>query len=174
MSSRLKTKSKSDILTKYIKNENTLKTLTFNETVSLYTRTEQISEKESSSSSIVQTNGRLSENCSEYISFSNEQSENMERVECSDWTCVPIGDVPCSKPTCPTGTKTIAEWTADECPSYTCSIRPPNEKECTVSGRLLSTFDGTSFKYEICDHLLARDRLYDTWSVRSEYLEMYR
>lgn len=144
--------------------------LSFNETVSLYSRTEQTSPYEFSSLSIVQTRGKLSDNCSDYIDASRKQSENMEDVECKDWTCVANG-VTCSKPICPSGTKIVAKVTGEICPSYECIVSPPNEKKCKVHGRLITTFDGTSFKYDVCDHVLARDKLYNTWSVRSEYLE---
>lgn len=36
---------------------------------------------------------------------------------------------------------------------------------CNVTGRTFATFDGTEFKYDICNHLIARDTLDQKWNI---------
>lgn len=39
------------------------------------------------------------------------------------------------------------------------------DKNYSVTGRTFNTFDSTGFKYDICNHLLARDIADEKWNV---------
>lgn len=86
---------------------------------------------------------------------------------CTDWACLPVDDT-CDRPKCPPNTQLSMKWTTDKCPVFMCLTRPINEKECTVNGKLISTFDGLVYKYDICHHILAQDNTRNAWSVISK------
>lgn len=48
---------------------------------------------------------------------------------------------------------------------YEC--RPPTLPDviCNVTGRSFNTFDKTEYKYDICNHVLARDLEHDIWDI---------
>jgi len=48
---------------------------------------------------------------------------------------------------------------------YTCEPPPQNDAICNATGRTFTTFDGTEFKIDICNHILARDLSDDAWTV---------
>ncbi|XP_073969601.1 hemolectin isoform X3 [Rhodnius prolixus] len=96
-----------------------------------------------------------------------------EKSKCPEYRCVPIEKETiknCTKPKCLPGYDLVtkASESPDECPRYTCSLKeiPLPDGRCNVTGRTFTTFDGTEYKYDICDHILARDRIHKTWSVR--------
>lgn len=49
--------------------------------------------------------------------------------------------------------------------SYSCYPPPIPDSVCNVTGRTFNTFDDTEFKYDICNHILARDLQNDEWDV---------
>ena len=59
------------------------------------------------------------------------------------------------------------------CPPYTCELpkKVVKEDKCSMTGSLFHTFDGTDFNYDICNHVLARDKTADKWSVTGTWLE---
>lgn len=52
-----------------------------------------------------------------------------------------------------------------ECPKYSCSPPPPPDAVCNVNGRTFNTFDKTEYKYDICNHVLARDLIGNEWDI---------
>lgn len=56
------------------------------------------------------------------------------------------------------------------CPAYSCYPPPEPEAVCNVTGRTFSTFDNVEYKYDICNHVLARDLEADEWEVSRKYL----
>lgn len=106
---------------------------------------------------------------SEYTKKLEEQRQSIPVQECPEWRCE-SNVTECSKPVCPANTQLKAVYTDEKCPSYDCVPPPSMERVCDVDGKLFKTFDGLSYKADICDHVLAKDKNYDTWSVRSECL----
>lgn len=108
--------------------------------------------------------------------------EEKLKDECIEYICIPVrptvppGSVDakkpivCPEPTCPKGYKVIMELgtlpgVIGQCAKYSCEPIPKNDAVCNVTGRTFNTFDGIEFKYDICNHLLARDLVEDKWSV---------
>lgn len=58
----------------------------------------------------------------------------------------------------------------DECDQYSCPV-PPN-KYCFVTGRTFTTFDGVEYKYDICDHVIAQDRINKEWQIRGNHFSL--
>lgn len=48
---------------------------------------------------------------------------------------------------------------------FSCEPITDNDAVCNVTGRTFNTFDSTEFKYDICNHLLARDVGDAKWNV---------
>ncbi|KAJ8974052.1 hypothetical protein NQ317_002298, partial [Molorchus minor] len=55
------------------------------------------------------------------------------------------------------------------CPTYSCYPPPEPDAVCNVTGRTFNTFDNTEYKYDICNHVLARDLEGDEWDISSEF-----
>lgn len=67
------------------------------------------------------------------------------------------------------------------CPTYKCL--PPsepsnlqrniseivNDGNCSMTSRMFRTFDGTDFSYDICHHILVRDKKQRLWTVSGYY-----
>lgn len=51
------------------------------------------------------------------------------------------------------------------CPSYSCYPPPEPDAVCNVTGRTFNTFDNVEYKYDICNHVLARDLIADEWDI---------
>nr|XP_023019258.1 hemocytin-like [Leptinotarsa decemlineata] len=51
------------------------------------------------------------------------------------------------------------------CPDYTCHPPPEPDAVCNVTGRTFNTFDNVEYKYDICNHVLARDLEADEWEI---------
>lgn len=47
----------------------------------------------------------------------------------------------------------------------TCVPIPPKERVCNVIGRTFTTFDNLEYKYDVCNHILARDRDDNRWYI---------
>lgn len=100
--------------------------------------------------------------------------------ECAQFDCVPIKpaiiqqsqnqiELVCPKPECPKGYESVVdEVPTHKCAKYRCEPLPQNDAVCNMTGRTLNTFDDITFKYDICNHLLARDLVGNKWSVSSE------
>lgn len=48
---------------------------------------------------------------------------------------------------------------------FSCRPLPPPEAICNITGRTFNTFDNTEFKYDICNHIVARDLNNDEWDI---------
>lgn len=114
--------------------------------------------------------------------------ENIERDledECIEYICIPSKPkaplskepekpIKCPEPECQKGYNIIMEsgilpGIAGNCAKYSCEPIPRQDVVCNITGRTFSTFDGTEFKYDICNHLLARDLVADKWSITSKF-----
>lgn len=113
--------------------------------------------------------------------------EEKLKDDCMEYICIPIRatmppsslidvkkPIICQEPSCPIGYKVIMELgnfpgTIGHCAKYSCEPIPKNDAVCNVTGRTFNTFDGVEFKYDICNHLLARDLVEEKWSVSSKY-----
>lgn len=81
----------------------------------------------------------------------------------------------CPSASCPLGYVPFFEDTkTKECPKYTCNLPPPPDAVCNITGRTFNTFDGTEFKYDICNHVLARDLLYEKWDISCKIPRRFR
>ncbi|XP_068629642.1 hemocytin [Battus philenor] len=107
------------------------------------------------------------------------QSSLTSKEVCPQFKCIPKlpppprpGSTPapliCSTPICPPQYSLKLENVPSEinkCPQYVCV--PPIERPvyCNVTGRTFTTFDGTEYKYDVCEHILARDNRFDAWTI---------
>lgn len=96
--------------------------------------------------------------CKEYKCVSNKPPPKFihTKEECPPVVCqhnyVPVFDIQIGKKT-------------KECPRYSCYPPPEPDAVCNVTGRTFNTFDETEFKYDICNHVLARDLQNEEWDV---------
>lgn len=82
---------------------------------------------------------------------------------------------PCPPVSCPPGYTPeydIAEIKKFECPKYECKPPPPPDTICNVTGRTFNTFDETEYKYDICNHILARDLENYAWDISCKYASL--
>ncbi|KAF6208903.1 hypothetical protein GE061_014645, partial [Apolygus lucorum] len=93
------------------------------------------------------------------------------QVLCPQYQCMAIEKQEvetCEKPSCKKGYQlTTIEADGEKCPQYSCTlikIELPNS-QCNVTGRTFATFDGTEYKYDICEHTLAQKDDH-SWSVK--------
>lgn len=108
-------------------------------------------------------------------------ADNKFAEVCIEFVCIPQRPVvdpakpeiiKCPEPECPKGYNIVMDNQLpgkDLCAKYSCELVPLSDVVCNVTGKTFSTFDGTEFKYDICDHILARDLVNDQWSVKSEF-----
>lgn len=96
--------------------------------------------------------------------------------DCVEYDCIPEKPITiskteklfCQEPSCPSGYKVIfAEKSHSSltCAKYKCELIPQNDAVCNITGRTFNTFDGIEFKYDVCDHILARDLLANNWTI---------
>lgn len=106
-----------------------------------------------------------------------EIHDTFNKIEqCAEFICLPIppgGDgrnFICQLPKCP-DTYEVELDNSDtkpgECQKYSCVLRSIRDNVCEISGKSITTFDGTEFKYETCSHILARDVAKLQWIVSS-------
>ncbi|XP_050525527.1 hemocytin [Daktulosphaira vitifoliae] len=97
------------------------------------------------------------------------KSENQQPI-CKQWICEEqVKQVECKTPplSCPEGYFLQMTPNKNEiCPVYTCVSSYLEEKECEIDGRIFRTFDGITYKYEVCDHIIVRDRVYKKWMIK--------
>lgn len=86
---------------------------------------------------------------------------------CPDFVCVPIKE--CTVLKCPPNFMVHIVKEKNnvklKCPIYTCVPPLPPRASCNITGRTFHTFDGTEFKYDVCNHILARDLQNDNWDI---------
>lgn len=109
-----------------------------------------------------------------------KNDDNRQDVECPQYSCVsnkpppefPESD-PCPKAECPPNYIVIFEkkspYKMESCQRYTCRPLPPVQVVCHVTGRTFNTFDNLEYKYDICNHILARDRYANRWYISRKY-----
>lgn len=91
----------------------------------------------------------------------------LEGELCQEFTCVAVEE--CTVPKCPP--KYTLQVVTEKnniklkCPIYTCIPPALPHATCNITGRTFHTFDGTEFKYDICNHILARDLENDNWDI---------
>lgn len=112
----------------------------------------------------------------------NSKQQDINSEECFEFMCVPVVAEPdepdfaggdqrvvtrCPETKCPRGytIRLQVEKTAAGCDKFTCQPIVDNDVVCNVTGRTFNTFDSTEFKYDICNHLLARDIEDTKWNV---------
>lgn len=92
---------------------------------------------------------------------------------CREWICeAKVEQIECKTPsiTCPEGYFLQITPNKNEiCPMYTCVSNILEESECEIDGRIFKTFDGVTFKYEICNHIIVRDRVHKKWTIKRKY-----
>ncbi|XP_043259225.1 hemocytin isoform X1 [Colletes gigas] len=116
----------------------------------------------------------------QYSKLVESQSPQNE-TECEQFTCVPNKPPPiidkgklqaCPEASCPLGYTVVYEkmsmYKLQKCPKYTCKPPPPEEAVCNVTGRTFNTFDKLEYKYDICNHILARDMFTNKWYITLE------
>ncbi|XP_046603352.1 hemocytin isoform X1 [Neodiprion virginianus] len=102
-------------------------------------------------------------------------------IECPQFSCISAKPPPplwgvkepvvtsCPKEQCPPNYRLIFEKMSfarpEACPRYLCKPPPPNEAVCKVTGRTFNTFDNLEYKYDICNHILARDLHQNNWYI---------
>jgi len=100
------------------------------------------------------------------------KNDNQQPI-CKQWICeARVEQFECKAPTtkCPEGY--FLQITPNEneiCPVYTCVSNILDESECEIDGRVFKTFDGVTFKYEVCDHIVVRDRVHKKWMIKRKY-----
>jgi von Willebrand factor len=96
--------------------------------------------------------------------------------KCTEFQCVSVKPPPiymhskkeCPPASCPPGyipVEDSEDYANKKCPKYACEPQPPPDAICNVTGRTFNTFDGTEYKYDICNHVLALDLENDEWEV---------
>lgn len=97
---------------------------------------------------------------------------------CAEYNCIPeqrpvsiTEQVVCSTPSCPNGYKVVVEKSQSPlaCSKYKCEVIPTRDVVCNITGRTFNTFDGIEYKYDVCDHILARELSSNNWTVSSEF-----
>ncbi len=76
-----------------------------------------------------------------------------EQSQCPPYKCIP--------PPEPTTTTTTAK---------PAPIIEGRKDRCSLTSRMLRTFDGSEFSYDICHHILVRDKINKLWTVSSKFL----
>ncbi|KAK2585761.1 hypothetical protein KPH14_010370 [Odynerus spinipes] len=111
-----------------------------------------------------------------------ENHRNNESIVCPHFTCVPIkppfifDGVPrkenCPEVVCPPDYtikyEKMSMYKMAKCRKYTCEPPVPQEAICNVTGRTFNTFDNLEYKYDICNHILARDMYGNKWYITLE------
>lgn len=100
------------------------------------------------------------------------KNDNQQPI-CKQWICeAKVEQFECKTPsiTCQEGYfLQIMPNDNDICPVYTCVSNTLDESECEIDGRVFKTFDGVTYKYEVCDHIVVRDRVHKKWMIKRKY-----
>lgn len=104
--------------------------------------------------------------------------EDINLDDCVEYECVPKArriinpseKVECPDPVCPSGYEVVFEVlpVTQSCAKYKCELLPQQDAVCNITGRTFNTFDGTEYKYDICDHVLLRDLVANNWTLSGE------
>lgn len=116
------------------------------------------------------------------IKDENRQASTEERIQCPEFTCVPVKPPPiltnekkpekCPEASCPPHYEVVYEkmsmYKLRKCPKYACRPTTPQVAVCNVTGRTFNTFDNMEYKYDVCNHILARDMYGNQWYITLE------
>lgn len=102
--------------------------------------------------------------------------EKIRSSKCVEYDCIPekpiaiskTEKIVCPEPKCPDGYTTVTanqNKLVSACAKYKCELFPKKDVVCNVTGRTFNTFDDTEYKYDVCDHILARDLLTNKWII---------
>lgn len=142
----------------------------------------QTTQKTTKSTTIGGVKTSSKNNFNSYLPPAPVANDDKLAEECIEFVCIPQRPVVdpvspeiihCPEPECPKGYDIVMDNQLpgkDVCAKYSCELVPLSDVVCNVTGKTFSTFDGTEFKYDICDHILARDLVNDQWSVKSEFV----
>lgn len=103
-------------------------------------------------------------------------------VQCPEFICVPAMSPPiltdekkpenCPEAWCPPHYEVVYEkismYKLRKCPKYVCRPLTPQVAVCNITGRTFNTFDNMEYKYDVCNHILARDMYSNDWYVTLE------
>ncbi|VVC41699.1 Hypothetical protein CINCED_3A025143 [Cinara cedri] len=94
---------------------------------------------------------------------------DIQQPICKEWICEIVENNECKTPsiTCEEGY--FLQMTPNQneiCPVYTCVSNTLEESQCEIDGRVFKTFDGVTYKYEVCDHIIVRDRVHNKWMIK--------
>lgn len=117
-----------------------------------------------------------------YPTKEENQRSVVEPVRCPEFICVPIKSPPiltdgkqlekCPEASCPPHYEITYErmsmYKLSKCPKYACRPLTTQVAVCNITGRTFNTFDGMEYKYDVCNHILARDMYDNKWYVTLE------
>lgn len=106
----------------------------------------------------------------------------MEDVDCPEYVCKPDRRPPvlpgrkpwedCPKASCPPRYEVVYEkvkmYDRRKCPKYMCRPLTPPQAVCNITERTFNTFDNLEYKYDICNHILAREMYTNEWYITLE------
>lgn len=143
-----------------------------------------IEKKQRKASAMLQTSGEQTEMYQKPNSKrKNRKNRNMwsnDVDECQEFECIPekrmvattqFERIQCAEPSCPDGYEVSVDMYSSlgQCAKYKCDPKLQSDAVCNVTGRTFNTFDGIEYKYDVCDHILARDVHTKNWTVSSEF-----
>jgi hypothetical protein len=98
---------------------------------------------------------------------------------CPKLLCKPLDSLqgdegePCQQVKCPEGFQPMYDQSKNyrktSACDNTCVPIPAKERVCKNVGRTFATFDSLKYKYDICNHILARDRDANQWYIVCKY-----
>ncbi|XP_014469310.1 PREDICTED: hemocytin isoform X2 [Dinoponera quadriceps] len=111
-----------------------------------------------------------------------DRRPSAEDVQCSEFTCAPTKFPPvfpgkphpekCPNASCPPNYEVVYEkmsmYKLHKCPKYACRPLVSEVAYCNVTGRTFNTFDHLEYKYDVCNHILARDMYHNRWYITLE------
>ncbi|XP_026826604.1 hemocytin isoform X2 [Ooceraea biroi] len=109
----------------------------------------------------------------------NQNSQSMEDVDCPEYICEPDKKLPllegresweeCPKASCPPHYEVVYEkakmYSRNKCPKYMCRPLTSPQAICNITERTFNTFDNIEYKYDICNHILARNMYNNEWYI---------
>lgn len=106
------------------------------------------------------------------------QKYKKDEVICVEYDCIPerpkskTEEFTCPTPSCPSGYQVLVDKSEhpSACAKYQCELIPKHDVVCNVTGNTFNTFDGTEFKYDVCDHILVRDLAANNWTVSRKFM----
>lgn len=112
------------------------------------------------------------------MKYTDRQSST-KNAQCPEFTCAPTKFPPilpghqkpekCPEVSCPPRYEVVYEkmsmYKLYKCPKYACRPIMPEVAYCNVTGRTFNTFDNLEYKFDVCNHILARDMYNNKWYI---------